>query len=214
MEDKLRNYIDELFEETTPTKKALELKEEMLQNLEDKYRDLLAEGKTPETAFNVAVAGIGNVSTLLRQLEDDFISEPEKEIYKKAQHKSALLTATAVMLYILSPLPVLILSSVPLMFVMVAVATGLLVYNNMTKPKYLKESDSMVEEFREWQSDMQEHKQMRSAISSALWSIIVVLYFVISFTTHAWHITWVIFIAGVAIESLISLFFAMRNKRR
>jgi len=186
----------------------------MLQNLEDKYRDLLAEGKTPEVAFNVAVAGIGNVSSLLRQLEDDFISEPEKEKHEKAQRKSAMLTAIAVMLYILSPLPILIRSNVPMMFVIIAVATGLLVYNNMTKPKYFKESDSMVEEFRQWQSETQEHKQMRNAISSALWSLIVVLYFVISFTTYAWHITWIIFVAGAAIESLISLFFAIRNKRR
>jgi len=218
MEDKLRTYIDNLFEETAPTKKAVELKEEMLQNLADKYRDLLAEGKTPEMAFNVAIAGIGDVTTLLHQLEDDFVSKSEKENYEKAQHKSAMLTASAVMLYILSVLPVIAFPglgriAIPLMLIMIAVATGLLIYNNMTKPKYLKESDTMVEEFREWQSDTQERKQMRSAISSALWALIVALYFIISFITHAWHITWVIFIIGVVLESLISIFFTMRNKR-
>ena len=224
MEDKLRRYIESLFEETKPTRKAVELKEEMLQNLEDKYRDLLAEGKTPEAAFNIAVAGIGDVSVLLRQLEDDFISEPEREQYEKARRKSAMLTAAAVMMYILSVLPVIIFQSIgsrydymiaiPIMFVMVAIATGLLVYNHMTKPRQHEEADTMVEEFREWQSDTQERKQMRGAISSALWSLVLVLYFIISFTTMAWHITWVIFIVGALVESLISLFFAMRRKGR
>ena len=32
MEDKLRRYIEGLFEETRPTRKAIELREEMVQN--------------------------------------------------------------------------------------------------------------------------------------------------------------------------------------
>jgi len=218
MEHNLRRYIESLFEETRPTKKAVELKEEMLQNLEDKYKDLLAEGKTPEAAFNIAVAGIGDVSVLLRYLEDDAASEPEQEKHEKARRKSAMLTAIAVMMYILSVLPVLIFQSlgsrhdyliaVPIMFIIVATATGLLIYNHMTKPKCYKNADTIVEEFREWQSDTQERKQMRGAISSALWSLILVLYFIISFTTMAWHITWVIFIVGGLVESLVSIFFA------
>ena len=223
MEDKLRRYIDEIFEETTPTKKTIELKEEMLQNLEDKYKDLIAEGKSPEAAFNIAVAGIGDVSALLRQLEAGFICEPEKEAYEAARRKSAMLTAVAVMLYILSVLPLLVLGQfssrlsdalgIPLLFVIVAIATGLLIYNNMTKPKHYKESDTMVEEFREWQSDTQGRRQMRGAISSALWSLILVLYFIISFTTGAWHVTWVIFIIGGVIESFINIFSALKAKK-
>jgi len=222
MEDKLRRYVESLFEDTAPTKKAVELKEEMLQNLEDKYRDLLAEGKTPEAAFNIAVAGIGDVSALLRQLEHSFRSEPEQEKYEKARRKSAMITAVAVMMYILSVLPIPLLHElgsgrayligIPIFIIMVAAATGLLIYNHMTKPKYYKEADTMVEEFREWQADTQGDKQMRGAISSALWSLILVLYFVISFTTRAWHISWVLFIVGGLAESLISIFFEMRKK--
>ncbi|MCL2588455.1 MAG: permease prefix domain 1-containing protein [Oscillospiraceae bacterium] len=222
MEDKLRRYIEGIFEDTTPTRKAIELKEEMLQNVEDKYRDLLAEGKTPEAAFNIAVAGIGDVSVLLRQLEQGFRTEPEQEKYEQAQRKSAMLTAVAVMMYILSVLPVPLLHglglrnahviSIPLFIVMVAAATGLLIYNSMTKPRRFPEADTIVEEFREWQAETQDGRQMRRAISSALWSLIVVLYFIISFTTMAWHITWIIFVAGGLVESLINIFYAMKNK--
>ena len=220
MEDKLRWYVEGLFEETPPTKKAVELKEELIQNLQDKYKDLLADGKTPEAAYNIVVAGIGDVSSLLKVLEED--NMPDMEKHEAAQRKSAMLTSIAVMMYILSVLPLIILSTIgsgrydviglPILFIMVAAATGLLIYNNMTKPRYYKQDDSMVEEFREWQSDTHETKQMRRAISSALWSVIVVLYFIISFTTRAWHISWVIFIIGGALESLINLFITTRKR--
>ena len=220
MEDKLRWYVEGLFEEAPPTKKAVELKEEMIQNLQDKYKDLITEGKTPEAAYNIVVAGIGDVSSLLKVLEDETMPDIEK--YEAAQRKSAMLTSIAVMMYILSVLPLIILSVVgsarydiiglPILFIMVAAATGLLIYNNMTKPRYHKQDDTMVEEFREWQSDTHETRQMRRAISSALWSIIVVLYFIISFTTRAWHISWIIFILGGAVESLINLFITAKKR--
>ena len=224
MEDKLRRYIDTLFAETTPTRKSVELKEEMIQNLHDKYNDLISEGKTDEAAYNIAVAGIGDVSDLLKELENDDSSPvyvQDMEEMEKARRKSAMLTAIAIMMYIVSFVPLMILSMVdspfqdvlgaPLMFVIVAGATGLLVYNNMTKPKYIKRQDSMVEEFREWQSDEKDRKTFRKALSSALWSIIVAAYLIISFVTWAWPITWIIFIIGAVIESLMNVFFALKR---
>ena len=219
MENKLRSYIDELFEGTTPTKKAVELKEEMIQNLTEKYNDLIAEGKSPEAAFNIAVAGIGDVSGLLTDLEKD----ADKPVFTAAQRKkSAMLTSISIMLYILSVLPIIVLNQVfntraadvigiSLLFILVAAATGVLVFNNMTKPRFNKETDTMVEEFRQWQSDSREKKSLRSSISAALWSIIVVLYFIISFTTGIWNISWVIFIIGGAIEALINIYFSLKK---
>jgi hypothetical protein len=220
MEDKLRRYVDDLFDGTALTRKSVELKEEMIQNLNDKYCDLISEGKTPEAAYNIAVAGIGDVSGLLRELEDEAFTPDVGEI-EAARRKSAMFTAIAVMMYILSVLPLIILNElgfrnpdrlgVPIMFIIIAGATGLLIYNNMTKPKYFKGSHTMVEEFREWQTDTHQRKSLRRSISSALWSIITVLYFVISFTTGAWHISWLIFIVGAALEAFINIFFSLKK---
>jgi len=217
MEDKLRKYIDGLFSDTIPAKKAVELKEEMIQNLEDKYKDLISEGKTPEAAYNIAVAGIGDVSSLLDELEkgDNAASWQIAEL-ETSRRKSAMLTSIAVMIYILSILPLIILSlldseyyavlGLPLLLVFVAVGTGILVYNSMTKPRFKESSDTMVDDFRRWQSGTQRQKALRGAISWALWSIIVIVYFIVSFTTFAWYMTWIIFVIGVAIEALINIF--------
>jgi len=224
MEDKLRRHIDNLFAETTPTKKSVELKEEMIQNLQDKYNDLISEGKTEEAAYNIAVAGIGDISALLGELEKDAVPfTPDIQEIEKARQKSAMLTAIAVVMYILCILPLIIMSfadfrhagtvGVPIMFVMIAGATGLLIYNSMTKPKYYKGSDTVVEQFREWQSDEHDRKGLRKAVSSAMWSIIIAAYLIISFATHAWHVTWIIFILGGVAESLVNILFALRKRK-
>ena len=222
MEDKLRNYVDGLFARTVSTQKAIELKEEMIQNLTDKYNDLLAEGKAPEAAYNIAVAGIGDVSGLLSELEEEDMYEPDMAEYEAARHKSAMLTAIAVMMYILSVLPAIILDAfgsrfglsigVPVMFVIAAAATGLLVYNNMTKPKFRRGAASMVQEFREWQVGVSDRKTLRRAISGAFWSLLVALYFIVSFATSAWRVTWILFLLGVAVEAIINIIFALKNK--
>jgi len=223
MEDKLRHYIDNLFAETVPTKKSVELKEEMIQNLHDKYDDLIAEGKTEEAAYNIAVAGIGDISDLLAELNSEAAQfVPDVAGLEAARRKSAMLTAIAVMMYIISFLPYFVLDMMrssyneiigfPIGLLIVTAATGLLVYNSMTKPKMLSRRDTMVEEFREWQSDEKDRKTLRKAISSALWSIILVLYFVVSFATSAWHVSWIIFIIGAVVESLINVFFTIRKR--
>jgi len=221
MEDKLRRYVDGLFARTVPTKKAIELKEEMLQNLHDKYDDLISEGKTPEAAYNIVIAGIGDVDSLLIDLEAEAPSAPDMIEIEAARRISAMLTAIAVAGIILSILPMVILSAagsrnafsigVPLMIFIIAGAIGLLVYNNMTKPRYYKGSDTMVGEFREWQAGASDRKSMRRAISSALWAILVALYFIISFGTGAWHISWIIFLIGAAIEAIINIFFTIKK---
>ena len=224
MEERIRSYVEDLFSETAPTRKAVELKEEMIQNLVDKYRDLTAEGKTNEAAYNITIAGIGDISALLAELEKDMINkESFTHDADASRQKSAALTAIAVMMYILCVLPLIMMSilgfrfaseiGVPVMFLMIAGATGLLIYNSMTKPGYQNSSDTMVEEFREWQSDDKERKALRKAVSSALWSITVALYLIISFTFGFWGITWIIFIIAVAIESLINVFYAAKKRK-
>jgi len=224
MEDNIRKYIDDLFADTVPTRKAVELKEEMIQNLRDKYHDLIKEGKTNEAAYNITIAGIGDISALLAELESDKTdNEPTRYEMETSRQKSAMFTAIAVMMYILCTLPLIMMTmagfiyaphiGLPVMFLMIAGATGLLIYNNMTKPKSINNPDTIVEEFREWQSDEKDRKTLRKAISSALWAMTVALYLIVSFTSHAWHITWILFIlAGVA-ESLLNVFFALKKGR-
>lgn len=222
MEDKLRAYMDYLFRDVKPIRKSVELKEEILQNLIDKYRDLLAEGKTPEAAYNIAVASIGDMDELLAGLNDElsFEKEVSGEQLERGKKKSALLVSAAVMMYILCLLPPILLSGTrleenlapALMFLMIACGTGLLIYDHMTKPRYRKVDDSIVEEFKEWKDQTDSDRRAMKALSSALWSIITVIYIIISFWTMAWHITWVIFLIGAAVEGILKAVFELKRQ--
>lgn len=219
MNEKLRNYIEFLFEDAPKTKEVIELKEEMLQNLIDKYNDLVSEGKSNEAAYNIATASIGDVNDLIEQLKNrpTYQQGFEKEMLE-SKKRSALLTSIAVMLYIMSVIPVMLLGEigtgiigVVIMFVMIAIATGLIIYNNMSKPKYLKKDQTVVEEFKAWKANSVEKNALYKSICGAMWSIIVVIYFIISFMTMAWHITWVIFLIGSAIQGIIHAIFELKK---
>lgn len=224
MEDKLRAYMDEVFQNIKPTKKSVEMKEEILQNLIDKYNDLLNEGKAPEAAYNIAIASLGDMDELLEGFND---SNNQQYLHKEseaARKKSAMLISIAVMLYIVSVIPPIIFSYVSdrgffgevlgpcFMFILIAAATGLIIYNNMSKPRYQKVDDTIVEEFKEWQSHNDASIRAMKSIKSAIWSVITLIYIVISFTTGAWHITWVIFLIGVAIQKILQAVFELRKQ--
>ncbi len=222
MEQKLREYIEQIFSTVPCTVRAVELKEEILQNLIDKYNDLISEGKSEQAAYNIAVASVGNINELLGSVnankqnggnnyQNPMNNEEFAQQYEKDKNRSALLTSIAVALYILCPVPCILIqhgvAGPILLFVMVAVATGLIIYKSMTKKTYLKNDDTMVEDFKEWNHQNDGKKSLRKAVSSAMWALILVAYFVISFATGAWYITWLIFVIGGAVEGIVKAVF-------
>lgn len=216
MKDKLRNFIESLFEDAPKNKQTIELKEEMLQNLIDKYNDLVDSGKSSEAAYNIATASIGDIHELIRQIEKREENNPLfEQNYDKGRKRFALLLSISVMLYILCVVPVILLEAsvlgVVIMFVMVAIATGLILYNNMTKPKYLKKDSTVVEEFKEWKANSTEKNTLYQSITKVMWSCITILYFIVSFLTMAWHITWIIFLIGSAIQGIIRAIFELKK---
>jgi len=215
MNERLRKHIDNLFEDAPETRKTVELKEEILQNITDKYYDLLSEGKTEEAAYNIAIASVGEVSELIENLKrgTSKMAYHSQEEIEKSRKESAKITAISVAIFILSPITVILagdrIIGVVLFLSMIAIATALLIYYNMTKPKYTKMDDTIVEEFKEWKENRD--KKGLGAISSAIWSLTVALYFAISFYTGAWHVTWIIFLISGAVTSIVKAMYDIKG---
>ncbi len=209
MNEKLRHYIDDLFANAPSTVRAVELKEEMYQNLMDKYNDLINEGKSEESAYNIAVASIGDVDSLIGALSGE-----KNTVSEKSRKRSAIMTAVAIALYILSPVPVILIQDefgVMFLLLFAAVATGLLIYNGVTRERYVKADDTMVEEFKEWKQNGKQKNKAAEAIVGSFWLIAVCVYIVVSFLTGAWHITWIIFLIAAAVASLIRGIFMLKQ---
>lgn len=217
MNERIMAHVEGLFQDAPKTKKITELKEEIISNCNCKYEDLVAGGSTPDEAFKTVISGIGDVSDLISQLETGI--SPDTHLIEKGRKKSALLVSVAVGLFILSPSCIFVSSwlnlsnelALFLLFACVAAGVALLIYNSMTTVEYTKADETMVEEFREWKVQKSQKKTLRSNLSVVLWPLILISYFIISFKTQAWYITWVVFIAGVMIEGIISIIFDMRK---
>jgi hypothetical protein len=209
MNEKLRHYIDDLFANAPSTVRAVELKEELFQNLTDKYNDLIAQGKSEESAYNIAIASIGDVDSLITGLAGE--KKPENH---KSKQRSAIIVAIAIALYILCPVPVILIQNemgIMGLFLFVAVATALLIYNGVTRERYVKTDDTMVEEFKEWKQNNKQKNKASEAIIGSFWLIAVCVYIVVSFMTGAWHITWIIFLIAAAIASMIRGLFMLKQ---
>ena len=210
MEENLRKYLETLFADAPKSQKTVELREELYLNLKEKYQDLLDKGATEDEAFEIVKRSVGDVERLIQEInEPDATSKAAMEQRRK---KSAFRIAIAVALYILSPVAIILFGTMGqpivglvLMFALIAAATSLMVYNNIMRPKFVKIEDTMVEEFREWKASNAAKAEKKNLYSSIVWPIIVVLYFLISFTTGAWYVTWVIFILGVVVQRLIDV---------
>lgn len=150
MEARLRDYIENLFAYAPATKQASELKEEIIKNTIERYHDLLNEGKNETEAYNLAIAGIGDINELLEALGAQPITE---QTYSDEQlavigSRSSVFKSIAIALYILCVTPCIIFGQTPfpavgpaLMFFMISIATGLLIYGKITK--YMPVMDSL-----------------------------------------------------------------------
>lgn len=142
MEPKLRQYIENLFVNAPNTKQAYELREEIISNTIERYHDLLAEGRTQGDAYNLAISGIGNINELLQELGAQPVAQKKytDEQLGVIKGRHSIFLCIAIVMYILCTTPCIILGTTSLasispaiMFVMISVATGLIIYANMTK---------------------------------------------------------------------------------
>ena len=250
MKNKLKDYIDLIFADAPKCSKTTDLKEEMYQNLCDRYDDLIAEGKSEGVAYNISIAGIGDVSAIIEGLRDEYggktdndgnaeeqntprYTAEEREQIQKYRMRSGIMNSIAIALYILCWVPLVILSEIgvlgnvgntigiAVMMVMIAVATMLMCMKSAIRPSFMKNKDFDEDENErdhkhEKGKTYKEKKRknpLLSAIHSCVWALTMVVYFVVSFSTGFWHITWIIFLISTAVDNVIEAIFELCGKK-
>jgi len=71
-----KKYVEELFQAAPSTRRARELKDELLTNLTDRYDDLVEAGEDPQIAYAKVIDGIGDVEELIAMLEEQDVLSP------------------------------------------------------------------------------------------------------------------------------------------
>lgn len=207
MREQLIQYVELLFAGAGDCE---DIKQEILQNTLDRYDDLVAQGKVPEAAYRLAIAGIGDINEILgTPVPSTAVSHPVTVEDDGDTPTKKLLRAVAVGLYILCPLPLIVLCELGTetlglcgTLAIVAVATVMIL---LAGKKERPEKDDE-------ESDDNE-SELNKSISAVLWAVGLGVYFLLSFTTRAWHITWVIFPVLVALDSLVSAIIRIQEAR-
>ena len=206
MNNKIKNYIDVLFAEVPRSKKAIELREELASNMNDRFEDCIRQGMSEAQAYSQTVANMGDVDALLAEVMPDAEFRTQAQYYRRRNARS---TGIAVALYILGAAIVVAsalfeerfgesapIIGVVILLVLAAAATGMLIYSHMSTPQEFKDYDEMSESERKLYATPA-GKKLR-AVQSIFWSVITIVYLAVSFLTYAWHITWIIWpVAGI-----------------
>ncbi|GIH02983.1 hypothetical protein Rhe02_10500 [Rhizocola hellebori] len=70
MSDKLNEYVDGVFAPYEGTKSVGELKADLLADLQERFRELRAEGKDEATAFDLTVESIGDIEETVQEVSN------------------------------------------------------------------------------------------------------------------------------------------------
>ena len=223
MKEKIRKHINGLFTEAPKTRKAMELKEEMIQNTIEKYEDLVSEGYQEADALQNVIDSIGDVTELFEDLKDkSLFTLPEKDRKKKAG-----LTAAAVGMYIFAGAVFVACRVINDMyfymgsemgmlgFALAAVLcippTCMLVYGAHMYPVYNKKEESLVEVYKEAAHASSQEKAVKRSISLIIWMVTLLVYFLLSFFTMRWELTWLMIFVGGCAQAILNLVFSLRH---
>jgi hypothetical protein len=161
----IKNYLDNMFAGLPKTVQMADLKNNILSNMEDKYNELKAAGKSENEAIGIVISEFGNIEELTSELgihketENDsrpVVSQEETTAYLSEKKIMGLKIGFGVILCILAPASLILVNQlmddgyigarfsentrgviglIPL-FLLVAAAVGLFIYSGLKFEKY------------------------------------------------------------------------------
>ncbi len=223
MNTKIQNYVDVLFKGIPNTKKAQELREEILSTLSDHFEAHIAEGKSENQAYTDSLSDLGDIDELLKDLEPEQNLKDKIDEYRKIRARN---TSISVACYILGVIFLIGLGGAAAifeigdvekfgligllcMFVCIAIGTSILIYTRMSRPQ---DVDQYLSRGNEEVVPKKTGGKMRRIIDGIYWPIVLVVYLLVSFGTGKWGITWIIWLISVAIKKAIEAFFSDDGK--
>ena len=153
----IRNYLDNMFRNLPNTEAVRRAKSELLQMMEDKYEELIAEGKTENEAVGVVISEFGNLDELAESLgiseavtenpSDDkpMLSLDRVKEYISMISTKSILTPLGVALCIVSVIAPILADILPVdldvigaggLLSIIAIAVGLFIFSGIKGKEY------------------------------------------------------------------------------
>lgn len=160
----IRNYLDNMFAGLPKTTRVLDLKNNILSNMEEKYNELKSQGKSENEAIGIVISEFGNIDELVNELgihKDEkaaslpLVTRDEVENYLLAKRVMGIQIGIGVFLCILGPAILIFISTifggnnsdskladnadiigVIILLILVAIAVGIFVFSGINFEKY------------------------------------------------------------------------------
>lgn len=206
----IRNYINAMFSSLPKTPEILRLQAEMMENMEDKYHDLIREGKSEHEAVGIILADIGSAENLKAELGITD-TEPQEDhsafLTQRAafQRKFAIAIASGVVLCICAIIAGAVSDAFThndgltclAFFVPIAAAVAIFVYFGIREDWYENRYKEIYHESEP------ESKGFSDAIAAIIFPLAVVIYLILGFVFDLWHPGWIIFpICGLIVAAV------------
>ncbi len=153
----IRNYLDNMFRNLPNTEEVRRAKTELLEMMEDKYEELIKEGKTENEAVGIVISEFGNLDELAESLgiseavsENPDENKPMLSLERVKEYlgmtaQNSILVPLAIGLCIFSPAFVILGDMLPFfpdslgvvgMFLAIGIAVGLFIFTGIRKKEY------------------------------------------------------------------------------
>ncbi len=84
----IKNYLETMFKNLPQTEKVLKGKSELLQMMEDKYTELVSQGKSENEAIGTVIAEFGNLEELAEDLGIAEVLQEKKDNVKEEKQSA------------------------------------------------------------------------------------------------------------------------------
>jgi uncharacterized membrane protein len=161
----IKNYLDNMFAGLPKSERVLDLKNNILSNMEEKYTELKRQGKSENEAIGIVISEFGNIEELITELgirkEEGLkalpiVTQEEVNSYLNMKKTMAIQIGIGVVLCILGPAVLVLFSAlikdgiittqlsnsasmipgVIALFLFVAAAVGIFIYSGMNFERY------------------------------------------------------------------------------
>ena len=153
----IRNYLDNMFRNLPNTEAVRRAKSELLQMMEDKYEELISEGKTENEAVGIVISEFGNLDELADSLgiseavtenpveDKPMLSMDRVKEYLSMINTKAILLPLGIALCILSVVSPILADILPDaldvigaggMFAIIALAVGLFIFSGLKSKEF------------------------------------------------------------------------------
>lgn len=198
--ERLRIYLDNLFSGLPDTGEVSDRKAYILSRMEERYSDLLSQGKNEDEAFGIVVSEFDSIEEIKSELS---LAEKTMEEYKSFKKKFALGIALGVFLCILAPVSFLATRRPLLFLLFVAAGVFLFVYFGILDGNY--------REILGLDRTTSANKKKADLICGVTMILATLAFLILGAVFNLWHPGWVVFPVGGLICAIVSIIYEYKS---